>query len=243
MLHSPKHFTQGLILLATFTVVLILMFLPFSFLGQKDDGTAMNGLEYADDFFNRLSKGSSDFSEEVNAGVAKIAGKDVEVSFKLKKAEGNPAALALAAKAGLAGEVQDGAVALKGDLAKLLALAVADSKAMYANNGKAVTRLDGLDERGVMKLWWEMLDSMIKPLQKKKLIAEANVVNLVNKKAVEPGYNFYGVQGEKVIERIPMLTFLLVFYVAYTMWYGFAIFDLFDGVGLSMKKPKVKAEV
>lgn len=243
MLYSTKHFTQGLVLLGSFTVVLILMFLPFSFLGQMEDGKPMTGLEYADDFFNRLAKGSSDFSGEVNAAIGKQAGKDLEVAFKLKKAESNPKVLELVAKTGLAAEVQDGSIAIKGDLSKLLALAAADAKAMYMNDVKSVTKIDGLDERGVLKLWWEMLDSMIKPLQKKKLIAEANVVGLVNKKAVEPGYNFYGVQGEKVLERIPMLTFLLVFYVVYTMWYGFAIFDLFDGIGLSMKKSKVKAEV
>jgi hypothetical protein len=39
------------------------------------------------------------------------------------------------------------------------------------------------------------------------------------------------------------MTFLLVFYVAYTMWWGFAIFYIFEGIGLSMKKAKVKKEV
>jgi hypothetical protein len=36
---------------------------------------------------------------------------------------------------------------------------------------------------------------------------------------------------------------LLVFYLVYTLWWGFAIFYLFDGVGLSMKKARVKQEV
>ena len=35
---------------------------------------------------------------------------------------------------------------------------------------------------------------------------------------------------------------LLLFYVLYTVWYGFAIFELFDGVGLTMKKSKIKQE-
>jgi hypothetical protein len=39
------------------------------------------------------------------------------------------------------------------------------------------------------------------------------------------------------------MTGLLVFYVIYTMWWGFAIFYMFDGIGLTMKKAKVKKEV
>jgi hypothetical protein len=40
-----------------------------------------------------------------------------------------------------------------------------------------------------------------------------------------------------------MLTFMLVFYVAYTMWYGYGIFELFAGMGLGMGKPVSKKEV
>jgi hypothetical protein len=34
-----------------------------------------------------------------------------------------------------------------------------------------------------------------------------------------------------------------VFYVVYTLWWGFAIFFIFEGIGLSMTKAKVKKEV
>jgi hypothetical protein len=34
----------------------------------------------------------------------------------------------------------------------------------------------------------------------------------------------------------------LIFYVVYTLWYGFAIFELFEGIGLTMKK-SAKQEV
>ncbi len=44
-------------------------------------------------------------------------------------------------------------------------------------------------------------------------------------------------------EKAGIMTGLLVFYVVYTMWWGFAIFYMFDGIGLTMKKAKVKKEV
>lgn len=65
---------------------------------------------------------------------------------------------------------------------------------------------------------------------------------MVMKKAIEPGYNFYGINAAKVTDKMGIMTGLLVFYVIYTMWYGFAIFELFEGIGLTMKKSKVKQE-
>ena len=73
-------------------------------------------------------------------------------------------------------------------------------------------------------------------------ITESKIVSDVMKKAVEPAYNFYKIEGQKVSEKAGLMTGLLIFYVAYTMWWGYAIFYMFDGLGLSMKKAKVKKE-
>ena len=86
------------------------------------------------------------------------------------------------------------------------------------------------------------LTAMVKELQKQKKVEEAETVNLVNTKAIEPAYNFFGIKGEKVSERVPVVAGLLIFYVIYTMWYGYAIFDIFNGIGLSMSKSKAKKE-
>ena len=87
-----------------------------------------------------------------------------------------------------------------------------------------------------------MLDPSIKELQKQKMIKEAKVVSQVNKRGLEPGYNFYGIKSEKVLDNVLPLVGLLVFYVIYTMWYGYAIFDMFGGIGLGMTKSKAKSE-
>jgi capsid portal protein len=84
---------------------------------------------------------------------------------------------------------------------------------------------------------------MDKELKKEKKIEESNFVGEVTKKAIEPAFNFYQIEPQSVADKAGVMTGLLVFYVAYTMWWGFAIFYLFDGVGLSMKKAKVKKEV
>ena len=45
-----------------------------------------------------------------------------------------------------------------------------------------------------------------------------------------------------VKDHILLLTCMLVFYIVYTLWYGFSIFELFEGIGLAMTKSKVKQE-
>jgi hypothetical protein len=87
-----------------------------------------------------------------------------------------------------------------------------------------------------------VLSPSIKELQKQRLIAEAQVVDQVLRRAVEPGNNFYSVEPVKVSDHIWLMSGMLIFYVIYTLWYGFAIFELFEGVGLAMTKSKVKQE-
>ena len=118
-----------------------------------------------------------------------------------------------------------------------------DSDDMYNNDGAAVKKRYNIDGKAAMESWWAVLKSMDKELKKQGKITEAKIVSDVMKKAVEPAYNYYGVVAEKVTDKAVIMTGLLVFYVAYTMWWGFAIFYMFDGIGLTMKKAKVKKEV
>ena len=62
----------------------------------------------------------------------------------------------------------------------------------------------------------------------------------VIKRAIEVGYNYYGIEGEKAADRWGIILFSLVFYVVYTMWWGFAIFYMFEGIGLEMTAGKKK---
>jgi hypothetical protein len=231
---NKKPFSIGIVFAVSFFAVLMTIFSPV--FGGK------NGLQFADNSFNRLSKGSSYFIPKVSKNVEKYAGKPFSASIQLEMAEDVEPTAKLLSTAGVKVAVKEKELILEGDLGGMLRSAVQDSDSMFKNDGKTVSQRYGYDEKKVMKNWWTVLSMIDKKLKKEKKIEEAKVVAEVTKKAVEPGYNFYKIEGEKVVDHAGMMSGLLVFYVAYTMWWGYAIFYLFEGVGLTMKKAKVKKE-
>jgi hypothetical protein len=72
-------------------------------------------------------------------------------------------------------------------------------------------------------------------LKKQKKFEAATVVGLIQKKAVETAYNYYGIEPQKITDRFGIVSFSLIFYVVYTLWYGFAIMYMFEGWGLRLE--------
>ena len=56
----------------------------------------------------------------------------------------------------------------------------------------------------------------------------------MEKKAVECSYNYYRVEPQGIGDRWGTVVFSLIFYVVYTLWYGFAILFMFEGWGLKL---------
>lgn len=239
LITNQKLFNKGLMLMASFLCIFVSLFLPIW-------GGAGNGLDAADSMFNRLSKGSSYFIPGVQKQALEMNGKQLTIIAKVKDEKVASRAVANLTKAGATAEYKDGAITYTGDLGTILAAALADADDLFNDRGQAVADRYALTEKDaekqIAKAWWAVLDASIKPLQKQKLIQEAKVVGQVNKRGLEPGYNFYGIKSEKVLDNVLPLVGLLVFYVIYTMWYGYAIFDMFAGIGLGMSKPKIKKE-
>ena len=248
LVRNGKAFTRGLLLMASFVAVFIVFFLPV-FPGQ-DGGGKTNGLVYADHLFNTLSKGSANFfdpglerKDSVDKTVTKVQGKSVDLEVPFKDAAQQELAMTLLKENKFDVASSEGKLHLKGELYPLLKVVLADSLLTYENKLDEVGKNHNADGRAVMKAWWQLLTNMIKPMQKAGQVEEATVVATTISKAIEPSYNFYGITPLKVKDNIPLVAGFLIFYVIYTMWYGFAIFELFEGIGLTMKKSTVKQEV
>ena len=234
MIVNKKSFTKGLLLMVTFAAVFCAILTPI-FPGEKGN---VVGLDYADNLFNRLSKGSSWFIPDITPRAAAMKGKEVEVAVPLKKAASAEAVVALFTASGATANAQDGLVHVKADFGKLLESVLADCEAIYNDNPEPVRAKYGIDGYRALAFWWEALQPMIKELQKIKRIPEAQLTDLVVRKGIEPAYNFQGIKAGSVKKEFAIMLALLIFYVIYTLWYGFAIFELFEGIGLSMKKGK-----
>ena len=235
LIRHKKMFNMGVLLAISFLGVLVLIFSPIF--------GGVNGLDYADNLFNKLSKGSSYFIPKLMKSDEKYLGTQFSAAIKLDKPEQVEKSLKILTVAGAQASATGTDLTISGDLGNLLRNVLKDSDAMYHNNGSEVATRYGFDAKEVLTLWWNVLSKMDKTFKKEKKIEESKAVSEVVKKAVETAYNFYGIEAQKVSDKAFLMIALLVFYVIYTMWWGYAIFYMFDGIGLSMKKAKVKKEV
>ena len=237
LVRNKKTMTIGALLGLSFIGVLILIFSPVF-------GDGKNGLEYSDALFNKLAKGSSYFIPELTESLKEVQGKDMGgTTIKMENADAASNAAKILTLAHMNVVVKGSELTINGDLAKELGNVLDDSNAMYYNNGSEISQKYGMDEGEVMSIWWGVLKRTAKEFQKTDRVEQADVIQEVMKKGIEPAFNFYDIEPQKVSDKALTVTGLLLFYILYTMWWGYAIFCIFDGLGLSMTKAKVKQEV
>ena len=236
LIRHQRSMNLGLLLGATFFIILAVIFSPIF-------GGGKNGLEYSDALFNKLAKGSSYFVPELTASLTKFQKEELAVNVKMENPDQAARAVKIFTRAAPDTKANGAELNIKGNLSKLLGAVLEDSSSMYFNKGGEVREKYGMDEQDVMTTWWAALNRTVKELQKSGKTEQSNIVVEVMRKGVEPAYNFYKIEPQSIFEKALTAASLLVFYVVYTLWWGFAIFYLFDGVGLSMKKARVKQEV
>jgi len=234
LVQNKKTFTIGLIMLLSFALCYVVMMSP-------NFGNGRNGLEYADDMFNSLSKGSAYFIEEAQKVADGQKGKNINLTIKAPSPEVAAKWSQLYITAGADVTVKESSVTINGDYGKILGAIVADSDSMYHNDSKSLETKYGYDGREATYHWNSSLKKIDAELKAKSQFKEEFDLVKVQQKALEPAYNYYGVEIKKVSENKFSLAFLLSFYLIYTMWYGFGLYYLFDGLGIVVAKPKKKA--
>lgn len=228
MIEHKKEFYGGSGLLIGFAVILVIIFSPV-FKGH-------NGLEYLDNLYNSISKGSAYYIPKVKKETDTFSGKSVQVAIDMADEARAQQTASLFMKGGARVNVSGTGLKIEGDLGKILANCLADADSMYINDGQTISSKYGYNERQVLFNWWKALKSMDKDLKKQKEFEAAKVVSQVVKKAVECSYNYYKIEPQKISDRTGIVIFSLVFYVVYTLWYGFAIMFMFEGWGLKLEQ-------
>ena len=199
------EFSKGIILTVSFLVVLVIMYLPV-FKGK-------NGLEAADQLFNSIAKGSTYYIQSVMQKNEPFIGQDFHVTITMKDPDTAGKTALIFFTSGASVEQTGAELVIRGDLGKTLAAALQDADNMFNNRGSLLSDKYGYDPKEAMYNWWSAFKLVDKALKKQKRFKEAKFVSEVQTKAVETGYNFYGIVPEPVSKRAGILSFSLVFYV------------------------------
>jgi hypothetical protein len=227
MIAHKKKFTLGLVMLIAFFAVLALFFTPIF--------GGLNGLDYLDSLYNSISKGSAYYIPKLKDEAKTFNANPVELSLAMANPAQAQQTSQLLMKAGATVNVTDAKLKASGDLGKILEGVLADADAMYKNDGKAVADKYGFGERQALYTWWQAFKAIEKDLNNQKKFKEAKAVANIGKKGIEASYNFYRVEPQSIMDRLGVVVFSLVFYVIYTLWYGFAIMFIFEGWGMQLE--------
>jgi hypothetical protein len=224
---DKKEFFLGTGLLVAFFVVLVLFFSPL-FNGQ-------NGLAYLDNLYNSISKGSAYYIPDLKKEVADYTGNSINLSLTMENEQQAAQTAKLFNQGGALVNTSGNQLQVSGDLHGIMQNCLDDADMMYKNSGTELSSKYGYPERQVMYNWWMAIKEMDKALSKQELFKEAKVIGNVSKKAVETAYNYYKIEPQKISDKYGIVIFSLIFYVVYTLWYGFAILFMFEGWGLKLE--------
>src|SRR4030067_3500827 len=112
LIRNKKPFSIGAFFAITFLGVLFLIFSPLF------DGK--NGLQFSDDSFNKLAKGSSYFVPKISKSVDQFVGKPIAVSINLDTAEDIENTAKLLTTTGAKVDIKDTELKIEGDLGAIL---------------------------------------------------------------------------------------------------------------------------
>jgi hypothetical protein len=230
MIHNKKEFTGGFALLVVFFIVLFAMFQPLF------DGH--NAMGYLDNLYNSISKGSAYYVDNLKEEAATVDGYQINVTMKMKSEEQAADSVALITAAGATASVQGKELTVSGDYLAILSAILEDADKMYHNDGAALKAkypiFESKDDRQALYNWSTILAGFDTKLKEQEAFAEAKVAFNINSKVVETAYNYYSIVPEQIRDKAGIVIFSLVFYVIYTMWYGFGILFMFEGWGLKI---------
>ena len=227
MIEKKGQFFTGIGLMASFIIVLIIIFMPI-FNGQ-------NGLNYMDSLYNSISKGSAYYIPKVREESQPFNDNLIDVKLGMATNQQSEQSALLFLKGNAAAKPSGNKLVISGDLGQILANCLTDADIMYHNDGKSLSEKYGYDGKRVLFNWWMSLSIMGKELKAQKKYKEAKMVAMVVKKAVETSFNYYEIDAQKISDKYGIVIISLIFYVIYTLWYGFAILFMFEGWGLKLE--------
>lgn len=227
MKRQNRELTTGIGLMGGFIVVLVLMFLPLI--------KGKNMINHLDDLYNTISKGSVYYIPGLLEEAESYGGKVLSVNLRIADESGATGVALLAGRAGLKTDLSGTEVKVTGSLGDLLTASLEDADALFHNRAERLVQKYGINEREVLYNWWLGLTALEKELTRQKRFQDAKLVSTVLKKAVECSYNYYRIEAVNISEQVMLVILSLIFYVIYTVWFGFSIMYILAGLGFQLE--------
>lgn len=222
---SNKLTMRGILLLVSFFVVLGVIFMPI-FPGK------VNGLDYLDNLFNMISKGSSNFIPAVTEEVEKYENQNIKVTFTVKDEQQATQTVQIFEASGATASANGTELTVEGDMGKILLAALSDANALFNNETEGLNAKYGFSGKRAVYNWWTATIGIKLSLNQQEAFQQAKVFATLQQRALEPAYNYYGIEASSYKDNLALVIAALAFYVFYTLWYGFGILYLFEGLGL-----------
>jgi len=223
-----KQFTVGVVLAVTFLIFLLVVYTRIFF---SIDGKSL--VDYSDEMFVSVSKGSVYFIPAMMKEMDQQVGKPIDVTIK-----GDEKVVQLFQKANATVELKDGRLTVKGDLGQILGAALKDADLVFKGEDQGLQDRYGYAGKEAVRTWWASFKAIEKALEKAKKFKQIEIVNSVRVKALEPAFNFYGIAPANVSDSGWRIVGFVLFYVGYTIWWGFSIYFMCEGIGLLMTKSR-----
>lgn len=228
MITDKLKFYTGVGMLVLFAGVLAIMFSPVF------DGK--NGMQYVDELYNSISKGSAYYIPGTQEDGAKYVGTPLVATIKMKTEEQAGQTALLYQESGAEVTTSGVKLTINGDLGKILEASLSDADVMYHDKGEQIATKYGYDGKQVLYNWWQSFKALDSYLKNEGIFDQAKILEEAQQRAIEPAYNYYGIQAEHIKDKAGIVVFSLVFYIAYTVWYGFALMNVLEGFGLKIKQ-------
>lgn len=200
-------------------------------------------LEWADDLFNQLAKSSA---YQIPLALKKAKGFEgilVDLSVNLTWPDADKKVTKIMATNGIdAYAIGDGRVRIKSDLGLLSQAAITDAGLLFGGRERELQDKYGLSGREVIYYWWTTFDDLVRRYVQLNRPSEADFTKFMMTRVLEPSYNFVGIRPRDISENVSTVVLLLAFYILFTIWYGFSIMYLFEGIGITATKAAEKRE-